>query len=101
MTIIGCSLQLLVLFGLIYRSISSATNNYPIVGVFAHPSNDTHPDCGGSCQYIAASYVKYIESAGARVVPISYYSTYTEIDFMLERLNGFFFPGKHTALISN
>lgn len=39
------------------------TNN-PIIGIFAQPSQDAHPACDRSCDYIAASYVKWIEGAG-------------------------------------
>jgi gamma-glutamyl hydrolase len=68
-------------------------NDYPIIGIFAQPCNDSHPACGGDCQYIAASYVKYIESAGARVVPVSYNANKSQLEFLFASLNGFLFPG--------
>lgn len=43
--------------------------------------------------YLAASYVKEIESSGARVVPVNYYASNEELDFLFESLNGFFFVG--------
>lgn len=49
----------------------SFLNNRPIIGILTLPSeylefpNNTY-------SYMAASYVKFIESAGARVVPIPY-----------------------------
>ncbi len=46
------------------------TNN-PIIGIFAQPSQDAHPACDRSCDYIAASYVKWIEGAGGM-----YYQTH-------------------------
>jgi hypothetical protein len=49
--------------------------------------------CGGDCLYLAASYVKYIESAGARVVPINYYASEEELDDVFSKVNGFLFPG--------
>ena len=49
--------------------------------------------CGNSCQYIAASYVKYLEMAGARVVPIDFFSTPAQIDSLFDSLNGVLFPG--------
>jgi gamma-glutamyl hydrolase len=73
--------------------LAGALNTWPIIGVFTQPSWDSHPDCGGDCLYLAASYVKYLESAGARVVPINYYSTISQIDALFPKLNGFFFPG--------
>lgn len=50
-------------------------NNYPIIGVFTQPSTSEEGNCHGKCLYLAASYVKYLESSGARVVPINYYAT--------------------------
>ena len=42
---------------------------------------------------MAASYVKEIESSGARVVPVNYYASKDELDLLFESLNGFFFVG--------
>ena len=39
---------------------NSNINNWPIIGLFAQPTQKTDKACGGSCQYIAASYVKYL-----------------------------------------
>jgi gamma-glutamyl hydrolase len=71
----------------------SAVNDMPIIGLFGQPSSSTNADCGGNCQYIAASYVKYLEAAGARVVPIDYHASQETIDGLFGQLNGFFFPG--------
>lgn len=48
--------------------------------------------------YIASSYVKYIESAGAQVVPIL--STYPKkkVMYILKRINGVLFPGGDAPL---
>lgn len=72
---------------------NEVVNDAPIIGIFGQPKSSNITECGGSCQYIAASYVKYFESSGARVVPIDYYSTHSDIDFLFPKLNGFFFPG--------
>lgn len=37
--------------------------------------------------------IQYIEAAGARVVPINYYATNSQLDHLLDSLNGFLFPG--------
>lgn len=42
---------------------------------------------------LAASYVKQVESTGARVVPINFYATNKDIDQVFNSLNGFIFPG--------
>eukprot|EP01123_Difflugia_compressa_P006169 TRINITY_DN18335_c0_g1_i1.p1 TRINITY_DN18335_c0_g1~~TRINITY_DN18335_c0_g1_i1.p1 ORF type:complete len:302 (+),score=55.00 TRINITY_DN18335_c0_g1_i1:59-907(+) len=43
--------------------------------------------------YIAASYVKYIESAGARVVPIIYDTPLDQVKSLFNSLNGLLIPG--------
>ena len=70
-----------------------ALNEWPTIGIFAQPAYDDAGNCGGSCQYIASSYVKQIEAAGARVVPIDYYSTTAELDALFGSINGLLFPG--------
>lgn len=70
-----------------------AANDWPVIGVFTQPSTSSDPACGGNCLYLAASYVKHIESAGARVVPINYYSSEEELDKILSSVNGVWFPG--------
>lgn len=72
---------------------SAELNINPIVGIFTQPTNSFEGDCGGNCLYLAASYVKYIESSGARVVPINYYASEDELDNAFAKLNGFLFPG--------
>jgi len=91
----------LVSAGAFVKDMSRSLNDWPIIGVFAQPSTSTEGNCKGNCQYIAASYVKYLEAAGARVVPIDYYSTNSEIDHLVENLNGFFFPGGGSAYPSS
>lgn len=74
-------------------AVAAELNDWPIIGLFTQPSSDSNSDCGGKCLYVAASYVKYLESAGARVVPVSYYASNSEIDDLFSKVNGFFFPG--------
>lgn len=71
----------------------AAINNFPIIGVFTQPSSSTEGNCKGSCMYLAASYVKYLEAAGARIVPINYSASKAELDTIFESVNGVFFPG--------
>ena len=80
------------LFFSLAKSVSGL-NDYPIIGVFTQPSHSDDAACGGDCLYLAASYVKHVESGGARVVPINYYADFAELDILLESLNGFLFPG--------
>jgi gamma-glutamyl hydrolase len=79
--------------------MSGATlNNVPIIGIFTQPSDSSHEDCGGDCLMLAASYVKQVESTGARVVPINFYATTKDIDSVFNSLNGFIFPGGGATL---
>ncbi|XP_076780211.1 gamma-glutamyl hydrolase isoform X2 [Arvicanthis niloticus] len=48
--------------------------------------------------YIAASYVKYIESAGARVVPIRLDHKDSEYEKLFKSINGVLFPGGGASL---
>jgi len=74
-------------FVLIAAFIVEAVNNRPIIGILdeKYDSDNT---------YIVASYVKWIESAGGRVVPLFYdkWST-SSMEDMLKNLNGVLLPG--------
>lgn len=70
-----------------------ASGSFPVIGIMSQPTKNHADNCGGSCEYIAASYVKFVELAGARAVPVSYYSTDAEIDDIMTQVNGFLFPG--------
>jgi gamma-glutamyl hydrolase len=74
-------------------NIAYCANDYPIIGIFTQPSTSNEGNCGGNCLYLASSYVKFIESAGGRVVPINYYANSTTLDYFLGKLNGILFPG--------
>jgi len=64
-------------------------NTRPIIGILAQPATQ---DLNGP-QYIAASYVKWIESGGARVVPIRYGLSLDELSLLFNSLNGLVLPG--------
>jgi len=87
------SARFLAALALAYVSAVSGLNDWPIIGIFTQPTDSTEGDCGGSCTYIAASYVKQWESAGARVVPIDYYASEDELDSIFNNINGVMFPG--------
>jgi len=67
-------------------------NDRPIVGILAYPVDESNEEQYGS-YYIAASYIKYIESNGGRVVPIFYDSPKTELLTIFNQINGVLFPG--------
>jgi len=45
----------------IFGNIWCATNDRPIIGVWSQPSSSSDVGCDGSCDYLAASYVKWFE----------------------------------------
>ena len=72
-----------------------ATTNRPIIGVLANGPNcsSINPPYKVHDAYIAASYVKWVEAAGARVVPIPWFIDPAALDRLMPLLNGFVFPG--------
>ena len=42
------------------------------------------------------AYVKFVESAGARVIPIVYNSDLSSILSLMDHINGVFYPGGNT-----
>jgi gamma-glutamyl hydrolase len=73
----------------------TSLNMRPIIGILAQPyQSDNSP-----YSYIAASYVKYVESAGARVVPIFYNSTQEQLKSLFSQINGIIFPGGGSELV--
>jgi gamma-glutamyl hydrolase len=68
--------------------VKDTLNNRPIIGVM---SQATHGKIAQS--YIAASYVKYLESSGARVVPIMNDLNEEETKKLFNSINGVLFPG--------
>lgn len=66
-------------------------NQRPIIGILAQESDD--PDLQYGKSYIAAPYVKYLESAGCRVVPIRLNLACDEYERIFYSINGILFPG--------
>eukprot|EP00659_Diplonema_papillatum_P022416 gene22416-34329_t len=65
----------------------SATDR-PIIGIWAQP----YENCDG-CEYVAASYVKWVESAGGRAVPIRYNGTEEQTREIFGKINGVLYTG--------
>ena len=81
-------------------------NLRPIVGILTQPYGS---EVGGEKvvedgnrmvhnSYIAASYVKWAESAGARVVPLHFDASDEELTDRFRSINGILFPGGGTSL---
>ena len=49
--------------------------------------------------FLSASHVKYLESGGARVVPISCDLPFNKIEELLSQINGIYIPGETESLL--
>jgi gamma-glutamyl hydrolase len=72
-------------------SVAFSSTNRPIIGILTLPND--HADVYPGRTYFPASYVKFVESGGARVVPIRYTDDEASIRALLPKLNGFLFTG--------
>lgn len=69
-------------------------NERPIVGILSQALEGHSP----YTTYIMAAYVKFVEQAGARVVPLLSNDTDSDTENMLEKLNGVLLPGGDIVL---
>ncbi|EDW73635.1 uncharacterized protein Dwil_GK16552 [Drosophila willistoni] len=89
----------LVAGGIVRSSLADDTPVTPVIGVLVQ---EVYKDglisrhFEGITSYIAASYVKYLEGAGARVVPIWIGRNRTYYDQLLVKINGVLLPGGAT-----
>ncbi|KAG7037445.1 Gamma-glutamyl hydrolase 2 [Cucurbita argyrosperma subsp. argyrosperma] len=70
-------------------------NYHPVIGILSHPGDGASGRLSNAtnASYIAASYVKFVESAGARVIPIIYTEPLEVIFEKLDLVNGVLFTG--------
>ncbi|XP_067673156.1 gamma-glutamyl hydrolase A-like [Haliotis asinina] len=73
-------------------------NNRPIIGVVDQSTGSYH-QYGDT--YISAAYVKFLEQAGARVVPVRVKQPKEYYETLLSRINGVLFPGGDRNLTSS
>jgi len=71
-------------------SLVLSINNRPIIGIVTLPDAEKG-------QYMAASYVKWLEMSGSRVLPIFLTDTPSKLDPILEQINGVLFTGGGTS----
>jgi len=80
-------------------------NDRPIIGVLSQEMSRSLipllPDDGNYTSYIAASYVKYVEAAGARVAPVIIGREREYYQQLFENLNGLLIPGGGTSIYSS
>ena len=63
-------------------------NLRPVIGIVSQPMS-SEP----GLSYIAASYIKFIEMAGGRAVPLKFGDATSEIDTLMDGINGVLWPG--------
>lgn len=68
------------------KTVASSSPVGPVIGIMTQPFSD-------NTSYIAASYVKFLESAGARVVPIPFNAPLANLTTLFAQLNGLLYPG--------
>ena len=74
--------------------------NRPIIGIMAQSTyNMAFKNLGRN--YIPASYVKFLESSGARVVPILNNLTEVKTKKLFESINGAVFPGGRVSVLTS
>eukprot|EP00357_Protocruzia_adherens_P033137 CAMPEP_0115022570 /NCGR_PEP_ID=MMETSP0216-20121206/31650_1 /TAXON_ID=223996 /ORGANISM="Protocruzia adherens, Strain Boccale" /LENGTH=333 /DNA_ID=CAMNT_0002395321 /DNA_START=27 /DNA_END=1028 /DNA_ORIENTATION=- len=78
----------------------------PVIGILAQPldSDVSWPQVpkeiyDGYNQFVASTHVKYIESAGGRVVPIYWNQPDEYYEHLMSSINGLYLPGGDTVLI--
>ena len=85
---------------LIYLSINGATlsTNSPTIGVITKPCAAELPN-KGCIEMIDTIYIRWIEQAGGRTVPISHNNTPSYLDKMFKSINGFYITGGGNKLV--
>lgn len=88
---------LVALMVVVAQAQAQQQNLRPIVGILTQPIDSSFDPSLGT-QYMPASYVKFVESAGAQVVPVFYNSTTEELQEVFNSINGILFPGGSSDL---
>ncbi|CAI9088838.1 OLC1v1023281C1 [Oldenlandia corymbosa var. corymbosa] len=76
-------------------ALNPKLNYRPVVGILSHPGDGASGRLNNdsNASYIAASYVKFVESAGARVIPLIYNEPLDVLEEKLSLVNGVLFTG--------
>lgn len=74
------------------------SHSSPIIGILTLPSTASPSYPSSSFSYFGASYVKFLESAGARVLPIPYDLEFEEMERIFRKINGLLLPGGGSSL---
>eukprot|EP01044_Picomonas_judraskeda_P013009 COSAG03_NODE_1923_length_3352_cov_2.871196_2_plen_264_part_00 len=95
-------------------SVALAETYKPIIGVmtqpaeaaqdseeFGPPVSDARVAAGAHGEYIAASYIKFVEAAGGRAVPIHYSADKDTLTRLAKSVNGILLPGGAVSLANS
>ena len=91
-----CTSLLLCLLSIAITTVNANLRSRPVVGILSQPLSG-HKDS----DYIAGSYVKWLESAGARSIVIPYDADEYLLDEIFTQINGVLFPGGDSNLPPN
>ncbi|CAD8138716.1 unnamed protein product [Paramecium pentaurelia] len=84
----------IIIFLVLLIGINYSLNLNPVIGILTIPSDEDYEDYPtSSYSYFAASYVKYVESSGARVMPIPYEADEATLDKYFSQINGLLLTG--------
>lgn len=77
--------------------------NNPVFGILTEPTHKGQPSRlrEEKTEYVLQEHVKYLEAAGARVVPVSFLLPEAELLVLLSKLNGMYVPGDNKACLDN
>ncbi len=81
------------------KTWATSLRSRPVVGILSQPTFPSYR--ADNFDYIAASYVKWLESAGARSIVIPYGADDNLIEEIFTQINGLLFPGGATSLPKN
>jgi len=74
-------------------------NPQPVIGILTQPTDSDNSEFGS--QYVAASYVKWLESSGARVVFVYYDAPQADLKQLLTtQLNGLLWTGGDSEIVN-
>ena len=75
-------------------------NKRPIIGILSQELSDTLEEWYGDnyTSYIGAAYIKYVEAAGARVVPVLINQPDEYYEIIFNSTNGLLIPGGAVSL---
>ncbi|XP_023694234.1 gamma-glutamyl hydrolase [Paramormyrops kingsleyae] len=82
------------------RNFRMPVNNRPIIGILTQEVDETVMQPFGN-SYIPATYVKYLESGGSRVVPIRLNQSEAEYEKIFKSINGMLYIGGAANLVTS